>query len=607
MGKKEKDGPEVLESGFGRKLESLCDRRFYPLLSAILLMALAVRILALLSLKGSPYFDFLLWDERLYHVWAGKIVDGTFKASHVYPFSPLPAYFIAFIYKVLGKDILLIRVTNIILGVLTCHLVYLIGKELSGRMVGLISCLVAALYEPFIFYSIVPLKTCLSVFLFALTTYLFLSVMNRHSMTKVALLGGAIGLLINVRPNFAVIFPVMPLFILWNLYSSRSRVRVHAQTLLLYVLGMYVSLSPFLIRNYMVAGRLALTTPQTGINLYMSNKVPRPGPAPFAITSPFEQSTQYVIEASRRVGRKLSQREASNYWRDEVIKIALEHPLTFIQRLFLKGLVFFNRAEQGDHYHIGFVSDFVKFFKLPLMTFWMVLPLGMAGMITRLWKDRKSLALAAVFFLYGSTLVAFFTTTRLRIPMVIILIPFAVKGLYDLLSHVKNKRRKGISIYGAVAAVFIVVEFIPVWGTRDMTAYYNTHAIVINAAGRTQEAIQYWERSSEMDGRYSDFADLALASVYWKKRDAKQTVHYLNKIADDSYAAALKYELIGDMLVHVKQGKRAIASYEKSLEINSGLRRARAKLIRLYRNVDPERASEEYEKLQYISSFYQEW
>ena len=150
-------------------------KQTYLLLSAILLLALILRIVALLSLKESIYFDYLLWDERLYHNWAMKIAKGTFHSSSVYEMAPLPAYLMAFIYRIFSPDILYIRILHIIFGVLTCFLIYLIGKEMADRTVGLIACLIACLYKPFIFYSIVPLKTALSVFLFALMCYLLSS------------------------------------------------------------------------------------------------------------------------------------------------------------------------------------------------------------------------------------------------------------------------------------------------------------------------------------------------------------------------------------------------------------------------------------------------
>jgi hypothetical protein len=48
----------------------------------------------------------------------------------------------------------------------------------------------------------------------------------------------------------------------------------------------------------------------------------------------------------------------------------------------------------------------------------------------------------------------------------------------------------------------------------------------------------------------------------------------------------------------------AISAYEKSLDINSGRREVRNKLIKLYWKKDRQKAMREYDTMEYISSFY---
>jgi len=602
MGKKKKKAPA--KPKFTEKPGVFSDRYFYLLLSAILFLALVLRIAALLDLSNSVYFDFLLWDERVYHTWAVKIANGTYQSSSVYEMAPFPAYLMAFIYKIFSPDILYIRILNIFFGVLTCYLVYLIGKEMANRKIGLIACLIACLYKPFIFYSIVPLKTSLSVFLFASTVYFFVAILNKNSLVKVLLLGIAIGLANNVRPNCAVLIPLIPLLIIWNMYKGRSSLKILTTTLILYVAGLSMALSPFMIRNYLVAGESAPTPSQSGFNLYMCNNLQYTYPLPFASTSPFEQGIQFTIEASRRVGKKLSPGEASSYWTNEVIKTALEQPAAFTWRICKKTLGIFNRFERGDHYHIGFVSDFVKFFKIPFFALWLILLFGMAGMAVNMFGSRKLLALSAIFFIYTSTLILFFTNVRVRLPLLVILIPFAVIGVNNLLSYIREKQSKKLGIYMGITLAFLVIEFLPVRDTDDMTAYYNTHAIILNSKGLEDQAMRYWENSSQTNKHYSPFANLSLAGKYYAKGNIQKALHYLDKISDDSFTAAAKYEMIGDMMVHQRKTEKAITAYEKSLEINSGQRRPRSKLVKIYWNIDKQKAWEEYDKLEYISSFY---
>ena len=589
--------------GIAQRLTAISDRYAPLILSAVLLLALILRAAALLNLENSIYTGFLLWDERVYHSLALKIMDGTRGLFTVF------GSFMALIYKLFAPDILYIRILNIILGVLTCYLVYLIGKEMINRTTGLWACLIAGLYKPFIFYSIVPLKTALSVFLFAATIYFFIAILNQNSIIKALLLGIAIGLLGEVRPNFLVIVPVLPLFVLFKYWREKSSMKMGLLTVSAYIVGISIALVPFTISRHQALASFGATTSQIGLNLYLGNNLQNPDPyyrpAPFARTAPLLQAREFNIEASRRAGKKLSSREAGFYWTREVLRMAVEQPAAFSWKILQKTLVFFNRFEAGDHYHIGFVSDFVKFFKFPFLGLWLILPFGMAGMAVNAFRSIKLTALCSVFFLYGLSLIIFFTNTRYRLPLLVILIPFCVIGIGHLISCIRERQFNKVFIYfSAVTISFFIIEFLPVRGTDDMTAYYNTHAIILNSKGFEDEAIQYWETSSRMNKPFSAFANRQLALKYLKQRNLKKSIYYLTKIPDDSFAAAKKYAMIGDIMATLGQAKKAVAAYERSLEINSGERKTRRKLLNILWKIDKKKAKEQHAKLKYISSFY---
>jgi tetratricopeptide (TPR) repeat protein len=313
---------------------------------------------------------------------------------------------------------------------------------------------------------------------------------------------------------------------------------------------------------------------------------------------------QFTIEASRRVGKKLSQGEASRYWTNEVIKTALKQPAAFTWQKVKKLVGFFHWYENSDHYDIGFVSDYARFFKFPFFGFWLILPFGMTGMILNMLKGRKEFALSAMFIIYALTLVAFFTNIRVMLPLLVILIPFAVIGLDALWSFIKSKQTKKAIIYYVVLAGFLIIEFLPIRGAKDMTAFLNTHAIILNSKGRTEEAVKYWERSSSLEKHYSAFANLSLAGAYYSRGDKQKAFSFLDKINDKSFAASNKYDMIGDIMLREDQIDKAITAYEKALEINSGLRTTRTKLVKALWRIDKQKALEENDRLEYINSFY---
>lgn len=600
---------------------NLPDNKFVDsvfLLLLIIAFGFIIRIIALMNFSTTIYADFLLWDERIYHDWAKAIAEGTFQSKSVYEFAPLPAYIMAAVYRIFSPDILYIRLLNIVCGTLTCFLVYLITRELINKKVAILACLIACIYKPFIFYSIVPLKESLALLLFAWMSYLIIKVVNggdavqkdksRGIIINIGLLGLAVGMLMNVRPNAVVLVPVLIVLIIWYGFRDKLSWKHLSGYTAIYVLGLSFALAPFVIRNYVVAGKPALTTTQSGFNLYLGNNINNPDPyyrpVPFASSSPFEQGIQFTIEASRRAGKKLTSQEASDYWTKETIKQALDNPAVFLGKVGQKILVFFNRFEACDHYDINFLSDFAKFFKIPFPGFWIVFPLFMLGVLVS-WRNRKTKALITVLFVYGATLIIFFTNGRYRLPMPAVMIPFAAAGIFQLYSDFSKKMFGLLTRHAAFCGIFLIIAFLPVRATDDTTAYYNTHAIILSSRGYTNEAILYWKKSSAMNKPFSAYANLSLAHQYYRRGFIQEGDTYLDKIGDDSFAAAMKYQIMGNFYTSRNDSNAAISAYEKSLSINSGQILPRKKLIDLYKIQNPQKAQEELEALEYIQSFYQ--
>jgi len=590
------------------------------LLFIIIAAGLMIRMFALMDLTTTIYTNFLLWDERIYHTWAKEIAEGTFRSRSVYEFAPLPAYIMALIYRLFSPDVFYIRLLNIVYGTLTCWIVYLISKELTNRKVAILSCIIACIYKPFIFYSIVPLKESLALLLFALMSYLLIKIISPDyssqqdkninesgNIIRIGLLGLIVGMLLNVRPNAIVLVPIIILLVLWYGYKDKLSLKHLFMFAALYVIGLSIAISPFVIRNYVVAGKLALTTTQSGFNLYLGNNINNPDPyfrpVTFASSSPFEMGTQFTIEASRRVGKKLTSQEASDYWTAETVKQAVSNPSVFAGKIGQKILVLFNSFEACDHYNIEFISNFAKFFKIPFPNFWIIFPLSMLGMLTSL-KKKRAKALIAITSFYGATLIIFYTNGRYRLPMLAVMIPFAALGITQLYSDLNKKLYTLFAKHAAICVVFLIVTFLPVRATDDMTAYYNTHAIILSSKGLNNDAMFYWKKSSDMNKPFSAFANLSLADRYYRKGNILAGNACLDKIHDDSFAAAQKYQLLGDFFTDRRNLDAAITAYEKSLSINSGQRIPRRKLIDLYRIKDPQKAQKELETLRYIESFY---
>ena len=593
-------------ASFAPTLASFTERYGTILLVSILILAAILRFIALSNWGDSLYADFLLWDERIYDTWAQKAALGAISPFPVAEFAALPAYLMFFVYKILSPNPFFIRFLNIIFGLITCWLIYKIGEELGGRRIGLGAALLACLYKPFIFFNVTILKESLGIFLFAAVLYLLLLVLRRPETWRILLLAFAAGLLANVRQNAVVLIPWIALLIAWAAWRDGWQWKRSAMTAALFVVGITFSLAPFLAAQYRLTGEMRPTA-AGGFNLFLANNPDNPypyyRPASFAISIPAQQAVQFTIEASRRTGKKLSPQEASDFWTREVVKEILERPAAFAVKLGQKTLVLFNAFEGEDNYHIGFMSRFIPFFRFPFPGLALLLPFGMAGMILCA-RSRAAFALLSIATIYSLTLIAFFTNMRIGIPLVVILIPFAILGIADLYRWFRERRTGKIITFGAVVAAFLIIEFIPVAGTGDMTAYYNTHAINMASKRFEQEAIRYWQESSVMNRPYSAYANQNLAAVSFRRGNPAEGKRYLALIPDASFAAAQKHELMGDILIREGRTNEAVAAYRRALSVNAGQRGVYMKMIRIFETTNPSEANRLRQQLAWVASFY---
>src|SRR4029453_6598933 len=126
--------------------------RFGWAAAAIFLVAFAVRLLNLWQIRHSPYFTVLMGDARGYDEWAQRIANGDWLGDDVFYQAPLYPYFLAFLYRVAGRSLIVVRLCQAAIGSLACVLLGLAGWRLFSKRTGLIAGLILALDPPAIFF-----------------------------------------------------------------------------------------------------------------------------------------------------------------------------------------------------------------------------------------------------------------------------------------------------------------------------------------------------------------------------------------------------------------------------------------------------------------------
>ncbi len=206
--------------------------------------------------------------------------------------------------------------------------------------------------------------------------------------------------------------------------------------------------------------------------------------------------------------------------------------------------------------------------------------------------------------MYGLTLVIFYGGARYRLPLLVILIPLAGVGVAGLIDSIKREKYKAVTGYCLVLTVVSLIGSLPIPGAGDMTAYFNTHAIILKSKGKKTEAIRYWQMSSEMEAGYSSYANLSLAGVYLREKKYSLALQYLQKIKENSFAAAAKYNILGKIYLKTGRVHEAIKAFEKSLAINYSQKSTRTILIKAYRSINSQKAYSEINSLKSVEFHY---
>ena len=498
----------------------------------IFLVALAVRLIHLWQIQPSPFFDVLLGDANGYDEWARRLAAGDWLGTEVFYQAPLYPYFVGLVYAVFGRDLLILRVVQALIGSASCALLGLAGTRFFSKPVGCTAGLALALYAPAIFFDGLIQKSVLDMFFVCLGLWLVSRLRQGYggqagaaTWTTWLGLGLAMGGLALTRENALVLIAVI---LAWALSSSgveaglppsRVALRWTRKTRLdgraaWFLAGLAVILLPVAARNYAVGGGFYLTTSQFGSNLYIGNNPTADGTYASIRSgrgAPEFERQDAMDVAEQAVGRKLTPAEVSSYWTGRVVSYITSQPGDWLALTGRKIALLFNSAEMLDTESQESYADW----SWPLAIggwvghFGILVPLAVLGLIAT-WPDRRRLwLLHALAFAYAASVVMFFVFARYRYPLVPFLLIYAAAGLvaaFDVrprnwLALTQDWRPAAVT--AAVLAAAIFANW-PLLSTSLMRAITQTNlAAALQAQGRYDEAITHYQQALSHESTYA--------------------------------------------------------------------------------------------------------
>lgn len=478
---------------------------------AIFLVALGLRGIYLYQVRACPFYGHEIMDSGFYREWGEALAAGERYWEGPYFRGPLYPYFLAGIYAVCGKSDLAPRIAQIILGAASCGLVYLIGTLAFRRRVGVLAGFMAATYGLFLYFEAELLIVTLAVFLDLLLIWLLLVTGDRRKPWLWLVCGGVLGLSAIARPNILLLSPAV---LIWLAILHRPNLRRMLGYAACLVVGAALFIAPVTIRNYVAGEDRVLISSSAGVNFYIGNNPGSDGMSAIVPGTPAELWPGYYAQierAEQAAGRSLKPSEVSRYYWGEGFDFIRDNPSEAALLLLKKFGYFWSRWEVSNNQDIRFVTDnFAPVVRYLPLTFLVVGPLGLLGLVLSLRRPRRLFPLWGFVLIYMVGVVAFFVTARYRAPVVPVLMVLGSHAVFWCLEQLRARRwlAAGYAV-GVLAVAGIAAWQIPEGVEVGIGQSCGEAGIVLASQDRLDEAEDYLRQSLE---RYPDHPGMA---KYW--------------------------------------------------------------------------------------------
>ncbi len=415
----------------------------------ILLLAVFFRGVYLYDSLDYPTFKAPVVDARTYDQTARRIAEEGELTQDLFwqpPFYPL---FLSSVYKVTKGSILAAKIFQMIIGVLTCVLVYMLGVKLFNTMIGLLAGIMAAVYLPMIFFEGELLATGWAAF-WAVTLVLgFVSAAEKSRIWSYFIVGLCGAFSIITRPVFFLFFLAGCIWLVFKSYRQKDG-RKFLPKILMIAAGFLVITIPTGILGYYTTGKVRITPFSGGINFYIGNNpnyqetiTIRPGYAWRRFMElPAEQGIEDIHEKDK-------------FFRKKAIDYAVNQPLNFAEGLGYKTAEFFSSREiprNTDMYSFRKWSSLMRFgtwkFKGFGFPFGIFLSLAVVGAVY--WWRKITMPVWLFLAFYSASIILIFVASRYRMPIMPVIYVLAAGGIAAL--GEMSRRRQWAKL-----AVFILI------------------------------------------------------------------------------------------------------------------------------------------------------
>jgi tetratricopeptide (TPR) repeat protein len=472
----------------------------------ILTVAFTLRLVYLFQIDTIPLFEHLAGDARTYYEWGHRIAAGDWLGAGVFYQAPLYPYFLGILQFFFGETLWVVRLMQIILGALSCSLIFFIGQQLFSPQAGIISGFILAGYGPALFFDGLIEKSVLDLFLLTAILFLIFCIGDEMKPLKWLGVGAVLGLLALSRENALILVPIVPFWI--ALSSPTVLPTARLRRVGLFFAGLTLVLLPVGLRNLAVGGEFKLTTSQLGPNFYIGNNPAADGTynsVRSIIGEPQLEGSDAKRLAERSLQRSLSPGAVSSYWLGKSFDYIKTQPSDWLALLGKKWTLVWNarEIEDSDDFYIYRQWSSLLGVLGRLNHLGVLAPLAAVGLLLTLGEWRRLWLLYAMILALAASVAVFYVFGRYRFPLVPLLVLFAGAGLTQTIVFYKHRHWR--PLFGAIT-VFSACALFTNWPVFKFSgpgaAGYNNLSNAYYKQGKVEEAIQTALKAIEVEPGY---------------------------------------------------------------------------------------------------------
>jgi tetratricopeptide (TPR) repeat protein len=460
-----------------------------------------------------PTFAHPILDGAYYVAAARAIVAGT-AATGVYYMPPLYPWALSVFQRIFGDSWALLYLLQQAAIVASAGLLATAARRVASPAAGLATAAIVLLYHPPMYFASAPLGESLALCLMSVSVVFALRSDERSGATS----GLALGLASLARPNF---LPLIPLWVIHDLIARRWRRAA------LVAAAAAIAILPAACHNYRASGRLVPVSANGGVVFWLGN-----GPGAEGVYTPTTgfsgslqtQQDEAIAEASARSGRTLDAVGADGFWWGEGLRVRAADPSGSAMLLLRRLLLTVDNAEHGLDYAPALDPNPLRF-GAPL-PFALILALAVFAIFAVGWDKSGGFAVWSAVLVAAAAPIAFYVSSRHRLPFAVLLAVPAGAGL----AAVRSERRARSFVAGAGALLLSLAVPSGDYARTEEAGALSVLSEVQLKAGQLDEAAATARRATDLD---------RANAIAWFNRGVIEAARGRTVDAESAYRGAL--------------------------------------------------------------------